>query len=58
MEYILNTTWQITKTVSLGAEYQHTQMKSDQQNWVDDGGGRTDTNKLDMFRFKLKATLW
>lgn len=57
-EYIVNTTWQVTKTVSCGIEYQYTQLKGDQRNWVDDHGNKTDKDKLDMIRFKIKATLW
>ena len=58
-EYVLNTTWQMTKTVSLGVEYQHTEVKaSETKPWVNADGTFTDKNKFDMFRFKLKATLW
>lgn len=57
-EYIVNTTWQVTKTVSFGVEYQHTQMKGDLKNWQNDDGSRTDTNKLDMIRFKVTAMLF
>ena len=60
-ELIVNTTWQMTKTVSLGVEYQHSQMKaSDNKPWVDAGtpAGTSDSNKLDFLRFKLKANLF
>jgi hypothetical protein len=53
---IANTTWQMTKTVSLGVEYQHTQNKaSDTKPWIDGNGTAQDSNKLDMIRMKLNA---
>lgn len=60
-EFIVNTTWNITKTVSFGLEYQHAQNKASNvaaSPWVNDGGSAKDSNTLDMFRMKLKATLW
>jgi hypothetical protein len=62
-EFVVNTTWQMTKTVSLGVEYQHSQMKAKDVNAFNSNTATpaiadTKTNKLDFFRFKLVANLF
>jgi hypothetical protein len=57
-EFIVNTTWQMTKTVSLGVEYQHASNKASNSKPYTTNGGVSDTVKTDQLRFKLKATLW
>ena len=61
-EFIANTTWQMTKTVSFGLEYQHGEMKASDANAFSSTSNAllvdSKTNKLDQIRMKLKATLW
>lgn len=58
-EFILNTTWQVSKTVSFGVEYQHAEMKaSNTKPFTTDTAAMSDKNKLDQIRFKLQATLF
>jgi hypothetical protein len=57
--FAVNTTWNMTKTVSLGVEYQNVSWKaSNTKPLVDNNLVPQDSTSLDMIRLKLKATLF